>query len=265
MPPRCNHVNNNHIILIQFSATNSMSFSRHKRFKWKSLYCFSVFFSVWNSNLLSVISQHACHSLQILKPIKLWNQDLVVWRILISCESFQNGQRGAGQSSWVPRSPGQRGPDGEQSQGNQVQEWMTENSPGHGADPALCSLSVWAKHLTLLSMSLKRLVSAWPRPLSSVDTSDKWHSEETSNSLQGLQGTARPATHLPAPGLHLSTPVPSPPCGSTTHLQAGLLPRSRLAVCPVHLLGEAHRLKPPTLARPHINNLHELFHHKMSW
>ena len=145
----------------------------------------------------------------------------------------------------APESPGQQGPDGEQSQGNQVQKWMTENSPGHGADPALCSLSVWAKHLTVLSMSLKRLVSAWPRPLSSVDTSDEWHSEEASNSLQGLQGTARPATHLSAPVPRLSTPVPSPPCGSTTHLQAGLLPRSRLAVRPVRLLGEAHWLKPP--------------------
>ena len=141
---------------------------------------------------------------------------------------------GRGGQGRAPECPGQGGPDGEQSQGNQMQEWMTGNPPGHGAVPALCSLSVQAKHLTLLSMSLKRLASAWPRPLSSVDTSDEWHSEEASNSFQGLQGMATPATHLPAPGPHLSTPVPSPPCGSTTHLQAGLLPRSRLAVCPVH-------------------------------
>ena len=123
-------------------------------------------FSVWNSNLLSVISQHACHSLQILKLVKLWNQDLVVWWTLISCESFQNGQSGAGQSSWVPR-PARAW--WRAVPGNQMQEWMTGSPPGHGAVPALCSLSVHAKHLTLLSMSLKRLASAWPRPFSSVD------------------------------------------------------------------------------------------------
>ena len=33
----------------------------------------------------------------------------------------------------------------------------------------------------------------------------------------------------------------------------------------IALLGEAHRLKPPTLARYHSNHLHELFYDRRSW
>ena len=66
-----------------------------------------------------------------------------------------------------------------------------------------------------------------------------------------------------------TTPPPTKVLVRSVTLHSSCLPQSafleNLLLCPLLVLGEAHWLKLPTLARHHSNHLHELFYDRRSW